>query len=270
MKAQVHAIMGEHAIMPTRTDMFGLGGTAQLDTLDLPMGYSTRMESLRDLIGIYDREITSLDRRIAAQLTNHVGYKAIQRIHGVGPVLAAVFVAEIGDVTRFRTPDQLCCWAGLTPRHPSRTPRSGAGRSPKRNHDCCGGRRSRRSPRTTATATSKPPTGVSRSGGAATSAASPPAQDAHPGVLRRQDLHRVPPEASPIVTLSVSDTRPCRRPTLGSRPQAKKSCRTISPTTSGQSCASLPIIPRRSCPRRRGLPGRTSVRLGARLDSGRH
>jgi transposase len=117
LKAQVHSIMGKHGIMPNRTDMFGLGGTAQLDALDLPIGYETRMDSLRDLIAIYDREIAGLDRRITTQLANHLGYKAIQQIHGVGPVLAAVFVAEIGDVTRFRTPDQLCCWAGLTPRH---------------------------------------------------------------------------------------------------------------------------------------------------------
>jgi transposase len=32
-------------------------------------------------------------------------------------VLAAVFVAEIGDVTRFPGPKQLCSWAGMTPRH---------------------------------------------------------------------------------------------------------------------------------------------------------
>jgi transposase len=32
-------------------------------------------------------------------------------------VLAAVFVAEIGDVTRFPSAGALCCWAGLTPRH---------------------------------------------------------------------------------------------------------------------------------------------------------
>jgi transposase len=32
-------------------------------------------------------------------------------------VLAAVFVAEIGDVTRFGRPQQLCSWAGMTPRH---------------------------------------------------------------------------------------------------------------------------------------------------------
>jgi transposase len=35
----------------------------------------------------------------------------------VGPVLAAVFVAEIGDASRFARPEQLCSWAGMTPKH---------------------------------------------------------------------------------------------------------------------------------------------------------
>ena len=39
----------------------------------------------------------------------------MQPIPGIGPILAAVFVAEIGDVTRFDRPEQLACWAGLTP-----------------------------------------------------------------------------------------------------------------------------------------------------------
>ena len=36
---------------------------------------------------------------------------------GCGPVLAAVIVAEIGDIRRFPGPGQLASWAGLTPRH---------------------------------------------------------------------------------------------------------------------------------------------------------
>jgi transposase len=32
-------------------------------------------------------------------------------------VLAAIFVAEIGDVNRFARPQQLCSWAGMTPKH---------------------------------------------------------------------------------------------------------------------------------------------------------
>ncbi|HET9872694.1 MAG TPA: IS110 family transposase [Propionibacteriaceae bacterium] len=117
LKAQVHAVMGKAGVLPARRDMFGLGGSAQLDDLELPMAYSLRLESLRDLIAIYSREIDSLDRRIAVALKDHRGYWAIQAIRGVGPVLAAVFVAEIGDVSRFEGPDRLCSWAGMTPKH---------------------------------------------------------------------------------------------------------------------------------------------------------
>jgi transposase len=39
----------------------------------------------------------------------------VQAINGVGRTIAAILVAEIGDVTRFSTPRHLCSWAGLTP-----------------------------------------------------------------------------------------------------------------------------------------------------------
>ena len=117
LKAQVHAVMAKNGVLPCRLDMFGLGGSAQLDALELPHNYSLRIESLRDLIILYDREIRTLDTQIAIQLRAHVGYRAIQVIPGVGPVLGAIFVAEIGQVERFSSADKLCSWAGLTPKH---------------------------------------------------------------------------------------------------------------------------------------------------------
>ena len=54
---------------------------------------------------------------IAERLRAYRGYQAIQQVPGIGPVLAAVFVAEIGDAHRFPGPAQLTCWAGLTPSH---------------------------------------------------------------------------------------------------------------------------------------------------------
>ena len=64
-----------------------------------------------------DAEITLLDKVLADLLAGHEGYRAIQALPGIGPVLAAVIVAEIGDIRRFPGPGQLGCWAGLTPRH---------------------------------------------------------------------------------------------------------------------------------------------------------
>jgi transposase len=117
LKAQVHAVMAKAGVLPTVTDMFGPGGTAQLDALELPTAYATKLESLRRLIGVYDAEIAPLDAELRSRLQADRGYRAIQAIHGIGPTIAAILVAEIGDISRFRSAAALCSWAGLTPRH---------------------------------------------------------------------------------------------------------------------------------------------------------
>jgi len=117
LKAQVHAVMAKNGILPSRGDMWGPGGNAQLDSLELPDAYFNRIAVLRDLVDIFDREIVYLDRDIHLILCDDAGYNAVQAIYGVGRLFAAVFVAEIGDVTRFDSPKALCSWAGLTPKH---------------------------------------------------------------------------------------------------------------------------------------------------------
>jgi transposase len=62
-------------------------------------------------------EIDVFTRGVGRRLGADPGYVAVQTIPGIGPVLAAVFVAEIGDIGRFDRPEQLSCWAGLTPKH---------------------------------------------------------------------------------------------------------------------------------------------------------
>jgi len=117
LKAQVHAVMAKEGVLPERTDMFGLGGQAQLDGLQLGDCYRIRIDSLRDLIDDFDEEVEALEWLIHDVLKDHAGYRAVQAIDGVGRTFAAIFVAEIGDVTRFAGPAQLCSWAGLTPKH---------------------------------------------------------------------------------------------------------------------------------------------------------
>jgi transposase len=116
-KVQVKAVLAKHGLRPPVEDLWGPGGRAYLDGVDLPDGYLIRVESLRDLVALVEREIAMLDRVIHEQLRDDCGYRAIQAIDGVGHVLAAVFVAEIGDVHRFPNPEALCSWAGITPRH---------------------------------------------------------------------------------------------------------------------------------------------------------
>ncbi|MGH2660701.1 MAG: IS110 family transposase [Actinomycetota bacterium] len=117
LKAQIHAVLAKEGVRVPMSDLFGVGGQALLDQCALGDAYAIRVESLRDLVEVYDREVKMLEGHIGKELDGHPGYQAIQAIHGIGPVLGAIFTAEIGDVTRFSRPDQLACWAGLTPRH---------------------------------------------------------------------------------------------------------------------------------------------------------
>lgn len=116
LKAQIHAVLAKEGIIPP-LELWGPGGAKFLNEASLADAYRVRVESLRELIAVYDRQVTMFDRKIAAWLKDDAGYRAIQAIPGVGPVLAAVFVAEIGDVSRFSSPERLCSWAGLTPKH---------------------------------------------------------------------------------------------------------------------------------------------------------
>lgn len=117
LKAQVHAVMAKEGVLPLAADMFCQAGNAQLDETALGDAYTIRVESLRDLIEVYDREVAMLETQVRQRLRGHRGYRAIQAINGIGPTMAAILVAEIGEVTRFRSAAALCSWAGLTPKH---------------------------------------------------------------------------------------------------------------------------------------------------------
>ena len=91
-------------MIPELHGIWKSGGQRWLDELDLADAYAERIGSLRELIAAHGREIVTLDARIHQRFKGHPGCEAIQAIAGVGPVFAAVFVAEIGDVTRFDHP----------------------------------------------------------------------------------------------------------------------------------------------------------------------
>lgn len=117
LKAQVHAALAKEGVAVPVSDCFGVAGRVFLAEVDLAGAYRMRVDSLLGLIDTLGEQVSLFETEVAECLGGHPGYRAIQAIPGVGPVLAAIFVAEIGDAARFRGPEQLCSWAGLTPRH---------------------------------------------------------------------------------------------------------------------------------------------------------
>jgi len=117
VKAGIRALLAKHNIhLPVCHLESGLG-TELLDRVSLMPAYLHRLESQRRQMLLLEAEIGAVEVELDRRLKYHPDYRNLQQIRGIGPVLAAVLVAEIGDVTRFAGPDQLACWAGLTPRH---------------------------------------------------------------------------------------------------------------------------------------------------------
>jgi transposase len=117
LKAQIHAVLAKAGVVIAVSDLFGVSGRQRLAKVPLGPAYAERVRSLLELIDILDSHEARFAAMIAARLETHRGYQAIQQLPGIGATLAAVFVAEIGDVHRFTDAAHLCSWAGLTPRH---------------------------------------------------------------------------------------------------------------------------------------------------------
>jgi transposase len=117
LKASVHAVLAKQGIHVAVSDLFGVGGRKLLAEAALDGAFRGRVDSLCRLVDAIDFEIGAMAGPIRARLAGHRGYAAVQTIPGVGPVLAAVFVAELGDVGRFTSAAHVASWAGLTPKH---------------------------------------------------------------------------------------------------------------------------------------------------------
>lgn len=143
LKAQVHAVLAKAGVLISASDLFGVTGRQRLAKVPLGAAYAQRISSLLELIDILDRHEARFAAIIAERLRADRGYQVIQQLPGVGPVLAAVFVAEIGDVHRFSSPARLCSWAGLTPRTANQTKSCDADISPSRAANSSAGRRSK-------------------------------------------------------------------------------------------------------------------------------
>jgi transposase len=116
-KCEVHAVLAKLGVQVPMSDLFAPSGLDLLATVQAPAPYVARIQSLQRLIEALDTEVDLFARLARGRLSADPGYHAVQTIPGIGPVLGAVFVAEIGDVHRFPSPQHLASWAGLTPKH---------------------------------------------------------------------------------------------------------------------------------------------------------
>jgi hypothetical protein len=85
LKQQVHQTLGKEGVIPQLDSIWRASGQRWLDDLQLADASVDRIESLRDLIELDDREISQCDARSHRRLKGHPGYEAIQALRMSAP-----------------------------------------------------------------------------------------------------------------------------------------------------------------------------------------
>ena len=115
IKNRVHAILARQGIQREHSDLFGPGGRAFLEELELREEPRRRLDSLLSLISDFDREIEKVKAEIDSVARRDARVDVLSQIRGIGRYTAMLVIAEVGEISRFPSPRHLCAWAGLTP-----------------------------------------------------------------------------------------------------------------------------------------------------------
>jgi transposase len=119
IKNRIHGLvdrqMAARELAMTFSDLFAGRGLSWLQSLTLAEPDQSLLGDLLQQLTLLRRLITQSDQRIDAMRQRDGRIPLVDELPGIGPFFAALIVAEIGDIGRFRSAKKLCSYAGLVP-----------------------------------------------------------------------------------------------------------------------------------------------------------
>jgi transposase len=116
LKNRIHAILFQHGVPSPGSDLFGAGGRALLERLQLPEPWASTVAASLELIDLLDERISSCESELRALGAEHRYIPLLMTCPGIGWVLAFTIASEIGEIGRFQSPAKLVGYTGLCPR----------------------------------------------------------------------------------------------------------------------------------------------------------
>ena len=116
-KNQVHAVLMRQLVgRPPVADLFGVKGRRWLSELQLAPEESETVSAAMRQIEFFEREIAEVEQLIALAAMESAEIKRLMSVPGVNVIVAASFMAAIGNIHRFQSPCKLVGYLGLDPR----------------------------------------------------------------------------------------------------------------------------------------------------------
>jgi transposase len=116
-KNEIHAVLMRQLVgRAPFSDLFGVKGRKWLAALELAPEERETVDSAMRQIEFLDAEIAAVERLIAQDALYSGEIKRLMSVPGVNVIVAASFLAAIGDISRFENPRKLVGYLGLDPR----------------------------------------------------------------------------------------------------------------------------------------------------------
>jgi len=116
-KNECHAALVRRLITkPAVSDLFGLAGREWLREVELPVEERETVDGCLRQIEFLDQEIAEVEQQVARDGLTSPQIRRLMTVPGVNVVVAATFLAAVGDVGRFPDQRQLVGYLGLDPR----------------------------------------------------------------------------------------------------------------------------------------------------------
>jgi transposase len=115
MKNRIHNLLAKNNIKLAVKDVFSRKGREFLRAAALPSCHRRPVDSYLALLDQLEVQISQLDLEVKERAQADPQAQLLMSLPGVGPVVAMTFLAEVGDIRRFKTHRQLAAYVGLIP-----------------------------------------------------------------------------------------------------------------------------------------------------------
>jgi transposase len=113
MRNRIHQILWKHGIHSPYSDLLGKKGLEWLNALSLGHPYSAERDDLIELWKVFSARISSYDERCRFFASQSKEAGILMTIPGIGVITALIILAEVGDFSRFSSPEKLSSFAGM-------------------------------------------------------------------------------------------------------------------------------------------------------------
>jgi transposase len=114
-KNRIHAVLFKNGLESPVASLFTSRGIIWLKSLEMESHFKLSIEKYLSVIEYLTKEIKDMEKVVREKVSETKEMKLIKSIPGIGDILSATIMAEIGDIKRFKSPKQLQAYAGIVP-----------------------------------------------------------------------------------------------------------------------------------------------------------